>query len=202
MNDEIISGSPYKACCLFKLLPTAACLGNLTKAPWNPVWSQPYPLPIPQDRKVESGSSWGKVCFCDRNRHQTFPLPEESGDVTGFGRCSERDRLFFPGLFMSLSINISCLQMTEKRELHRPVLVRAPWKGRGAPSKNSLFPCKERTYFHACPTCTWSFACTERKERQHHWPPTHVRKVDVPYSKKIWFLEIQIYESKIKSEIR
>lgn len=76
----------------------AACLGNLTKAPWNPVWSQPYPLPIPQDRKEESGSSWGKVCFCDRNRHQTLPLPEGSGDVTGFGRCSERDRLFFPGL--------------------------------------------------------------------------------------------------------
>ena len=139
-NDEIISESPYKACCLFKFLPTAACLGNLTKAPWNPVWSQPYPLPTPQDRKVESGSSWGKGCFCDRNRHQTLPLPDESGDVTGFGRCSET--LLFPGLLMSLSINMSCLQRTEKRELPRPVLVRAAQKGRDAPSKNSLFPCK------------------------------------------------------------
>ena len=57
--------------------------------------------------------------FVDRVTGGALPLPDESGDVTGFGRCSET--LFFPGLLMSLSINMSCLQRTEKRELQRPV---------------------------------------------------------------------------------
>lgn len=188
---------------MFKFLATAACLGNLTKALWNPVWSQPYSLLIPQDGKVEFGSRWGKSGFCDHDKHQTLPLLDMSGNVMGYGMCSGKDGVVLPGLLMSLIINSSCLQRTERKELHRPIWVRAAGKGRRAPSKKFTLILQVGSLCLRLPHCIYCTMVLDLGPCQQEKKRDSISKEEWMYpAKKIWFLEIQIYESKIKSEIR
>lgn len=90
---------------------------------------------------MEFGSRWGKSGFCDHDKHQTLPLPDMSGDVTGYGRCSGKDELVlsWPAYVFNHQL---FLPAEDGKELHRPILVKAARKGRGASRKNSPFPCK------------------------------------------------------------
>lgn len=42
---------------------------------------------------MEFSSRWGEDSLCDRDKHQTLPLADKSGDVMGNRWCSGKDRV-------------------------------------------------------------------------------------------------------------